>query len=152
MSDEIDEQLELTAISSLSFRDYERKWKDIAAYIRDGCTDPQFLFVLRKMVDPDHPFRMLSLIVTRKQGRPRKLDQSQDVHVLTRILHDKYRERWGLQLIAREIEQNGLNDERLRADLADMFERTTSGPFDMKFDVVRAGRGKPPGVLNVTEN
>jgi hypothetical protein len=95
------------------------------------------------MMNPDKPFWGLLLIIKRKRGRPPILDASADIHVLTRLLYDKSREHWGLGLIASEIEQNALNDERLRKDLADMFSRTTEGPLGMKFDVARLGSRKP---------
>jgi len=144
VSEEIDEQPELTAISSLVFWDYERKWKEIADYVRGGCTDPQFLFVLQRTINPCEPFRDMLLTVTRRPGRPQIMDRGADTHVLVRLLYDKSREDRGLELIANEIAQNGLKDERLRNDLAGMFSRTAEGPLGMKFDVGRANRGKPP--------
>lgn len=122
------------------FREHEHKWEEVARYVREGCDDPQFLFVLYRMLDPRKDFRNIRFKEKHLWGRPPIPKDLDGVHVLIRLLYDEKRSTRALELIAGEIKNNGLKDVLLRENLADMFSRIADGPLDMKFQIDRTGQ------------
>ncbi|MEQ9039412.1 MAG: hypothetical protein RIE24_13770 [Silicimonas sp.] len=143
MRDDIDDQPELTAISSFVFQEHEHQWEDVARYVREGCDEPQFLFVLQRMLEPGHPIHGLRFGLKRSRSRSSTKVHNEDIHILIRLLRDRVRADRARQLIASEIRTNGLSDQLLRENLADMFSRVSNGPLGMKFEVDRTGRSAP---------
>lgn len=143
MRDDLENQPELTAISSFVFQSYDYQWEDVARYVREGCDDPQFLFVLHKMLSPHDYIHGIRFVVRRSRFRSSTEKRREDIHALICLMTDKSGAERARGLIASEIKDYGLRDKKLRDNLADMFSRTAEGPLGMKFEVGRTGRSAP---------